>query len=93
MEQEQLVDIVGWLNRKSVVMGLKTVIPPELARWEKEWLYIPVRIEGAMGAFERAERLQDLEDGWDEEHPETSTKLLLVPGLIAPGRASKRPPS
>jgi hypothetical protein len=76
---EQLVDIVGWLERESTKKRVKAVIHSELARVEDEWLYIPVRIEGTMGAFERAERLQELEDGWDEEHPEASTKLLLMP--------------
>ena len=76
---DELDDIVGWLQRHAAETGLSAVIHPEWARRDDEWLHIPVRIEGEMGAFDRAERLQALEDAWDEQHPDDKTKLLLVP--------------
>jgi len=76
---EQINDIVGWLKEHATEMGLSAVIYPDGARTDNSWLHLPVRIEGEMGAYERAEHLQDLEDAWDEQHPGDSVKLLLIP--------------
>jgi hypothetical protein len=50
-----------------------------LVRPDNGWLYIPVYIEGDLDAYDKASRLQDLEDAWNDQVPKPDRKLLLIP--------------
>ena len=76
---EEVNDIAEWLQKEAEALKMKARTHSELARREENWIYLPVRIEGKMGAFRRAERLQKLEDRWEKAHSGKGTHLMLIP--------------
>ncbi len=68
-----------WLNRQAKTLNVQVTLFPDSARQEKEWLYLPVSVDGAANAYERASKLQDLEDSWNEQEPRPEPQIFLMP--------------
>ncbi len=51
---------------------------PDSVRQEKEWLYLPVHVDSTVNAYERASKLQDLEDSWNEQEPRSEPQTFLT---------------
>ena len=51
----------------------------DLARFEEGWIYLPASVTISGNAFSRADLLQKLEDKWNDQVPEPSQMILLVP--------------
>lgn len=72
-------EIYQWLNRQAKTLNVQVTLFPDSARQEKEWFYLPVSVDGAANAYERASKLQDLEDSWNEQEPRPEPQIFLMP--------------
>ena len=72
-------DIADWLTGQAAALRIQAAPHPELVRWDQNCVCMPVRIEGKMGVFRKAELLQELERRWEKEHGGGNTRLLLIP--------------
>ena len=75
---EEVNGIAEWLQKEAEALKMQARPHPELARRDRSWIYLPVRIEEKMGSFKRAERLQKLEDRWEKVNSGKGTHLLLI---------------
>jgi len=72
-------EIYQWLNRQAKTLNVQVTLFPDSARQEEEWLYLPVSVDGAANAYDRASKLQDLEDSWNEQEPRPEPQIFLMP--------------
>ncbi len=72
-------EIYQWLNRQAKTLNVQVTLFPDSARQEKEWFYLPVRVDSTANAYERAFKLQDLEDSWNEQEPRPEPQIFLMP--------------
>ena len=72
-------EIYEWLEREAKKRRIHALFHKELARQDNGFLSIPVYIQDVLDAYDKASRLQELEDAWNNQEPEPSYQLLLVP--------------
>ena len=71
-------DIDTWLRAEAKRRKIHAQIHMKQGELKSGWLYIPVYIEEG-DAYDKASRLQDLEDSWNDREPKPEPKVLLVP--------------
>ena len=85
MDQE-IEEIAAWLKKRAAKKHLAVVVYTEAARRKPGWIILPVRIDGEMGAYECAVKLQKLEDEWDRQNTRRDLHLFLEPGSGPPSK-------
>ncbi len=70
--------VYKWLRNAAKRRHIDARIHTELVKQDRNWLYIPVYVEGS-DAAEKALILQKLEDAWRNRKPEPYWQLLLIP--------------
>jgi len=72
-------EIYEWLRAQSERLGLKVSLLTDDAMLLSGWLYLPMRIEGVIDAYDNALKLQQLEDTWNDRDPQPAPPLFLIP--------------
>jgi len=79
-EQENDQDAVySWLEDAAKQRGLEKRVSAAFVRQDGKYLHFAVRLQVSGDAYDRAKVLQELEDAWDTEHPDSQWHLLLLP--------------
>jgi hypothetical protein len=67
-----------WLKREASAKGFGSQFEAYFIRRDGEWYHFAVKMDAQeMPIFRIAEKLRELEDAWDKDHP--GSRLLLVP--------------
>jgi hypothetical protein len=72
-------EIYEWLHVQAEKLGLRVSLLTEKAMLVSGWLYLPVRIENFVDAYDNALKLQQLEDTWNDRDPQPDLPLFLIP--------------
>lgn len=83
-------EIYQWLERRAHALGIQVKLNFDGAKLEKERLYLPAYIENGGNAYERAAKLQDLEDSWNHQEPQPEPQIFLAPARNTSIRQSMR---
>lgn len=79
-------EVYSWLDSQAKSFGVQAWVFVNSASFENGRLYLPVHIENAGNAYERAAKLQDLEDSWNNQEPRPEPQIFLVPARNNPPR-------
>jgi hypothetical protein len=71
--------IFAWLEKRSSRETVPVRIHRKAARTDGDYLYVPVRVEGDLDAYEKAQLMQTMEDEWNYQDPSPARKILLIP--------------
>ena len=74
-EKDKVTKVVTFLE----ALSTEVEYFDNLARFEEGWIYLPASVITTGNASSRADVLQKLEDKWNDQIPEPSQMILLVP--------------
>lgn len=72
-------EVYEWLHAEAERQGLDATLYTHAARQENRFLIVPVHLAGEADAFDFAEKLQELEDAWNNQEPRPYRLLILRP--------------
>ena len=79
MTQESVTEVSKWLTEAARLSGLSEKFHATYVRTDNDYLYFAANLTSSSDPFERAKVLQQLENEWEAQHPNSFWRLLLIP--------------
>jgi hypothetical protein len=73
-------DIFNWLRAETARRQLTATIYEAAARRIDGYLKIPVYLDNAGDAYDKATQLTEIEEKWNDQEPRPEIRMFLLPG-------------
>ena len=79
VDNETVEAVEDWILGQLAERFPNRVVEVGFDRQEDKWLQLAVSVPTPGGLFDRMPLLRELEETWEQEHPESEWRLLLIP--------------